>query len=415
MTFDIEFDYRFDEANFFTDERKIILEQAGEIWSSYIQDEFASIPAGERLNFRINGEEQEVTLNEPIDDVIIFVSSTDEEDSESLTLSEGSYFASFVVGSEEAERIEGDDFEPWLGTIEFNASVSDDFYFDLSPETDNDIPFNQQDFLSLSLHEIGHVLGIGTGPAFITLIENGNFTGTQSVSLNNSQPVPLDRDLTHIEDGFTLDDHDHDHDHSDALLDKSFTFGTRNLPTDLDLAILSDIGYDIIAYDAMPVFRFFQYEQGFHFYTADENEKEVIIERSIDGELSYELESVAFRVLDSDRDSLTGESIESALPVYRFFNRDTGSHLYTMDENERDYISNELSNYSFDGINYYAFESEPQDIETVPLYRMYNTTSGSHLFTTDSNEFNTIRNSSDFSHFNVEGNEGVTYYVMESL
>ena len=409
MAFDIKFDYRFDEANFFSDERKAILEQAGDIWSSYIQDEFDSTPAGEILKFSINGVEREVVLDEPIDDLIIFVASTDEENSNSLTLSEGSYFANFVVGSERAARIQGEDFEPWLGTIEFNAAVEDSFYFDNSPETDDDIPFNKQDFLGLSLHEIGHVLGIGIAPAFNSQVENGNFVGTQSTSLNNNLPVPLDSDRNHIQNGYTLDSD------SDALLDKSFTFGERNLPTNLDLAILSDIGYDVIAYDPIPVHRFFQNRRGFHFYTADENEKENIVERSIDGELNYTYENVAYRGLSTNRDALTGETIEGALPVYRFFNRDTGSHLYTMDENEKSYIDGNLSNYSFDGISYYAFESEPQEIETVPLYRMYNTQSGSHLFTTDSNEFNTIKNSSDFSHFNVEGNEGITYHVIESL
>ena len=409
MAFDIKFDYRFDEANFFTDERKIILEQAGDIWSSYIQDEFDSTPAGEILRFSIDGVEQEVILDEPIDDLIIFVSSTDRENSNSLTLSEGSYFANFVIGSERETRILGEDFEPWLGTIEFNAAIADSFYFDDSPETDNDIPFNKQDFLSLTLHEIGHVLGIGIAPAFNNQVENEKFVGTASTSLNNNLPVPLDNDHNHIQDGYTLDRD------SDALLDKSFTFGERNFPTNLDLAIMSDIGYDIVAYDAIPVHRFFQNQRGFHFYTADENERENIVERSIDGELNYVYENVAYRGLSTNIDALTGETIEGALPVYRFFNRDTGSHLYTMDENEKSYIDSNLDNYSFDGISYYAFESEPQDVETVPLYRMYNTISGSHLFTTDDNEFNTIKNSSDFSHFNVEGNEGVTYYVIESL
>ena len=409
MAFDIKFDYRFDEADFFSNERKAILEQAGDIWSSYIQDEFTSTPTEEVLKFTIDGVEQEVILEEPVDDLIIFVSSVNQEDSSSLTLSEGSYFANFVLGSERGERIEGDDFEPWLGTIEFNAAIEDNFYFDTTPETDDDIPFNKQDFLSLSLHEIGHVLGIGIAPAFVSQVENGQFVGEQSVSLNEDLPVPLDRDVNHIEDGFTLDSH------GDALLDKSFTFGERNLPTNLDLAILSDIGYDVLAYDDSPVYRFFEFKQGFHFYTADENEKESIVERSIDGELNYQLENVSFRVLADNKDSLTGEAIENAKPVYRFFNRDTGSHLYTIDENEKNHIQNNLSNYSFDGINYYAFTSEPQNIETVPLYRMYNTVSGSHLFTTDSNEFNFISNSNDFSHFNVEGNEGITYYVIDSL
>lgn len=407
MAFDIEFDYRFDKNNFFTEEKKAILEQAGDIWSSYIQDEFTSISAGEKLRFDINGERQEVILDKPVDDLIIFVSSV-ELSSNQATLGEGAFYADFVLGSDRQERIQGDDFQPWLGTIEFNSSA-DFFYFDPTPESDDDIPFNKQDFLSLSLHEIGHVLGIGISNAFLNQVENGEFTGKQSVNLNNGKFVPLDEDINHIENGFSLDPD------ADALLDKTFTFGERNLPTNLDLAILADIGYDVIAYDDVPVHRFFQYEKGFHFYTADENERESVYERSIDGELNYKYENVAYRVLASDTDILTGNKIEGASPVYRFFNQDTGSHLYTMDEGEKNYIDANLDNYSFDGINYYGFESPPEDIETVPLYRMYNTISGSHLFTTDVNEFNTLNNSEEFSYFKAEGNEGITYYVMDTL
>ena len=408
MAFDIKFDYRFDTVNFFTDERKAILEQAGDIWSSYIQDNFDSIPAGETLRFNIRGEEQQVVLEEPIDDLIIFISSV-ELSSEQPTLGEGTFYADFVLGSDRAQRIQGDDFEPWLGTIEFNASYVDDLYFDPTPQTGDDIPFDKQDFLSLSIHEIGHILGIGVSEAFLSQVEDGNFTGTQSVALNSGQPVPLDIDLSHIEDGYTLDPS------ADAVLDKAFTFGERNLPTNLDLAILADIGYDIIAYDDVPIHRFFQYEKGFHFYTADENEREYIYEQSIDGALSYQYENVAYRGLASNRDSLTGDIIEGASPVYRFFNTDTGAHLYTMNEEEKNYIDANLDNYSFDSIAYYAFESPSPEIETVPLYRMYNTRTGSHLFTTDGNEFNTLKNSAEFSYFIPEGNQGITYYVMETL
>ena len=406
MTFDIKFDYRFDENNFFTPERKEILELAGDIWSFYIQDEFSSIEAGETLKFSIDSIEREVTLDEPIDDLIIFVSSV-ELNSDAYTLGEGSFYANFVIGSDRQERIQGDDFEPWLGTIEFNMAAADNLYFDATPETDDDIPSNKLDFLTLSLHEIAHVLGIGTSDSFSNQVENGKFTGSQSVNLNGGQPVPLDNDLHHIEDNFTVD---HD---ADTLLDKSLTFGERNLPSDLDLAMLADIGYEISAYDKIAVHRFYQYEQGFHFYTSDDNEKQHIIERSEIGELQYNFENVAYSVLGSDTDALTGAKIEGALPVYRFFNRDTGAHFYTMSESEKNNIIDNLSNYNFENIAYYAFESPPENLETVPLYRMLNTQSGSHLFTADRNEFNVINQ--NLPHFQVEGNEGVTFYVFEKV
>ncbi|MGL6344297.1 MAG: hypothetical protein ACRC80_34770 [Waterburya sp.] len=406
MTFEIKFDYRFDRLGFFTPEKRAILDLAANIWGSYIQDDFTSIPAGETLRFSIDGKEREVKYNEPIDDLLIFVSSV-ELNSEQATLGEGAFYGDFVVDSDRAKRIQGDDFEPWLGTIEFNTAAIDNFYFDATPATADDIPFDQQDFLSLSLHEIGHVLGIGISDAFSKKVTNGKFTGTNSVKLNGGQPVPLDNDENHIQDGYTLDPD------ADALLDKSFTFGERNLPTDLDLAMLADIGYDVFAYDATPVHRFFQYQKGFHFYTADENEKQNVIDRSDNNELQYNYESVAYRVLSQNVDTLTGAKIDGALPVYRFFNRQTGAHLYTIDENEKNFIIDNLSNYNFENIAYYAFASEPENIETIPLYRMLNTQSGSHLFTSDRHEFDTI--DTNLPHFQVEGNGGVTFYVLESI
>lgn len=413
MSFDIKFDYRFDRQNFFTPERKEILEQAGDIWSSYIRDDFTSIPPGETFKFPINNDEKTVTLNQPVDDLIIFVSSV-ESNSESLTLGEGAFDADYVVGSDRQTRIEGDDFEPWLGTIEFNANQADKLFFDSTPRTADDIPWDKQDFLSLGLHEVGHVLGIGIAPSFEAQTDKINikkFTGSQSKKLNSGQPIPLDQDGNHIQDGFTLDAD------GDALLDKSFTFGERNLPTSLDLAILSDIGYEVSALDRAQVNRFFEYKKGFHFYTADQNEKRVVKERSEAGQMPYKYEGVAYDVLAKDTDILTGEKIDDVAPVYRFFNRQTGAHLYTMDENEKNTIRQNPGSYNFENVAYYAFDSKPQNIETIPLYRMFNIQTGSHFFTTDTNEFNVL--SQTQPNFRPEGDlggvKGVTFYVLESL
>jgi len=407
MTFDIKFDYRFDSENLFTDERKAILEQAGDIWSAYIQDEFEDILAGEILSFDINGESQEVTLDEPIDDLIVFVSSV-ELDSDELTLGEGAFYAN---GAERIEqRITGDDFEPWLGTIEFNSAAVDNFYFDSTPETDDDIPFDKQDFLSLSLHEIGHILGIGVSPAFkVQIDDNGAFVGTNSVALNNGQPVPLDEDEDHIEESFSLDSN------ADALLDKTFTFGERNLPTALDLGILADIGYDVIIYDDEPVYHFYQFDKDLHFYTADRNERNVTVEKSNDGKLDYRLEDVAFRTLMSDKDILTGETIEGVSPVYRFFDTESGEHFFTIDEAQKDSIRADLGDYVFEGISYYAFESQPENIDTVPLYQTFNSATESYVYSTNSDDLNGIANSTATSQFDIEADDAIAYYVIESL
>ena len=129
------------------------------------------------------------------------------------------------------------------------------------------------------------------------------------------------------------------------------------------------------------------------------------------GDLNYSYEAEKYTVLNSDRDTITGEKIEGVKPVYRFFNTETGAHLYTMDENERNYIEANLANYSVEGIKYYAFESEPMEVETIPVYRMLNTNSGSHLYTIDQNELNYIQD--NLPNFTLENKGEPAYHVLE--
>ena len=246
MTFNIEFDYRFDTEGFFTEEKKEVLEAAASLWSSYIRDEFpdvslntvevpiASISATSDTEFTINSEVQTVTLDEPIDDILIFAYSIDFPE-DSTTIANGGPFASFTQGSELDERYNGDDFQPWLGVIYFDTDAN--FYLDSTPFS-NDVPEDQKDFFSVALHEIGHILGFGSAPVFTELIENGEFTGNNSTSLNNGDPIPLDEDLGHLEEGFKINDETN-------IFNPSIASGERVLPSELDLAFLADIGYEI--------------------------------------------------------------------------------------------------------------------------------------------------------------------------
>ena len=157
--------------------------------------------------------------------------------------------------------------------------------------------------------------------------------------------------------------------------------------------------------------RFYQTEKGFHFYTADAKESDVIQQESEAGNLSYNYEGESFTALDSNLDSVSGKVIAGAEPVFRFFNQGTGAHLFTMDMNERDYILDNLDNYQLEGTAYYAFEAEQASIETIPVYRMLNNETGTHLFTSDRNEFNYIQD--NLSNFSAEANDGIAFHVME--
>ncbi|BAZ45838.1 peptidase S1 and S6 chymotrypsin/Hap [Chondrocystis sp. NIES-4102] len=180
-----------------------------------------------------------------------------------------------------------------------------------------------------------------------------------------------------------------------------------------------DLDYSLVEADVAPylqtttVHRFYQYQRGTHLYTSDTNEINIVRQRSERGELNYNYEEAKFNVLSSNKDAVTGADIPGTEEVYRFFNRDTGAHLYTMDENEKNVIETQFKNYNYEGVKFYAFKEDPISlgIDAMPVVRMLNTQSGSHLFTIDQNEVSYIEN--NLPNFNKEANGGVAFYVLD--
>ena len=175
-----------------------------------------------------------VTLTEEIDDLLIFVGATDLP---GRTLANAGPDGLDAQGDVFSNRISSDfrgtgpvtDFEPWAGTIAFDEGAEWNFRLD-GPQP------GQSDFLSVALHEIGHILGIGTSAAFEALIVDGGFAGVNARAVNDGLPLPLESDLSHVDEGFADDT---------VLLDPTITTGTRTLPGIVDLAMLADIGFEI--------------------------------------------------------------------------------------------------------------------------------------------------------------------------
>ncbi len=104
---------------------------------------------------------------------------------------------------------------------------------------------NLNDLYSVLLHEIGHVLGIGTADSWNNLVSGGLFTGAASVASYGGS-VPLNPTGDHWAEG-TKSTVYGTATSQEAAMDPTLTVGTRKLFTNLDVAGLQDVGWQIVA------------------------------------------------------------------------------------------------------------------------------------------------------------------------
>ena len=140
------------------------------------------------------------------------------------------------------------------------------------------------------------------------------------------------------------------------------------------------------------VYRFFNPSIGVHFYTIDEFERDYIV----DNLTNYNFEGASYKAADP----LTG----SPIPVYRFFNPGTGAHLYTISEVEKDFIIDNLDNYNFEGEKFFAYQEDLDS--TIPIYRFYEPSLGVHFYTPSEGEKNFVEENLTNYDF-----EGIAYYA----
>lgn len=150
------------------------------------------------------------------------------------------------------------------------------------------------------------------------------------------------------------------------------------------------------SFDRVTVYRFVRKQGGGHFYTASATERDAVIASLAD---IYQYEGPAFHAY-AKAHALTR-------PVYRFYNRQTGNHLYTVDEQERSHILASLPQFSYDGVAYYVSAVAHDTVK--PLHRFYHRRLGYHFYTASEEERAHVAAShSEFAY------EGVAYSVFGS-
>ena len=143
-----------------------------------------------------------------------------------------------------------------------------------------------------------------------------------------------------------------------------------------------------------PVYRFYRPSTGTHFYTADETEKANVM-----ATLShiFTFEGVGY--------SINPANPANAVPLYRFYRPSTGTHLYTADGGEKDTILATLGNlYTLDGVAYNVSLTSGTQV-----HRFYSPSKGVHFYSSDPTEIAYVK--ANLGH--IWSYEGPAYLVAQ--
>jgi hypothetical protein len=242
VTFHIKFDYRFDSKGFFASaDRRKALEGAARIWGRLVKSDFATVPKGTPIKVRDPEHPAEpaqaLDADDDIEDLVIFVGASTFPGS--VTASSQATAGLTAIEDDALrtsldQRFHGTPFQPWTGWISFDDS--EPWYFDPDPDVTKTIPAGKLDFVSVALHEMGHVLGFGTADAFKALAANGAFVGTKAKAAAGGTAPALSSDGSHFASTVLVAG-------KRPLMDVSDAAATRYLPTSIDLAVLEDLGF----------------------------------------------------------------------------------------------------------------------------------------------------------------------------
>jgi hypothetical protein len=257
----ITFDYTYDGEGFFDDAaRREALESAADMVNRFIDDLAPVVSSGSdtwSAWFR-NPSTTALTVVEdleiPANGMVVYVGATDNW-GKSVMGAAGPGDRTWSGSPEWGEVVEGrgeagwngpmaTDVAPWGGWISFNPDWP--WYFGVSSEG---LPVEYYDFVTVAAHELMHVVGIGRDefghltPSYGSQIDGDRFTGRESI-LTGSPSNPdllLAPEKTHWISGtesYVAGSR------QPALMLGSLPAGKRMRPTELDRAVLRDIGWE---------------------------------------------------------------------------------------------------------------------------------------------------------------------------
>ncbi|MDB5390828.1 MAG: Calx-beta protein [Planctomycetaceae bacterium] len=254
LTVSFDFNYTLDSSNFFdTQQKRDALQQAANLLASHLNDVLTAITPGGGNSWLATFADpstglptSQANLSIGESSIEVFVGARDFPTGQLAEGAFGGYSASGSPAWEDTLAARGQagalvpagqpatDFGPWGGSLSFDNQGTD-WYFGSSA---SGIGANQTDFMSVAMHELGHLLGFGDSESFVRLVVGSSFTGPNAIAAYDGiGDPPLSGDRGHWALGLTDGG-------QEVAMDPTLTPGTRKLFTGLDYAALNDIGWN---------------------------------------------------------------------------------------------------------------------------------------------------------------------------
>ena len=277
----VTLDYRFDDNNaFFAEQaRRDVFERAANDVLALFEDDLAAIdptddPAGTDNTWKARftdpgdnagspkdpSDDPSVTVDDPFvgrDRILIFAGGKDIRSLgrggpggfKDLRGSEAFIDAVDTRGESGENESPETDFGPWGGSITFDTNLDNDRRWHFG-ETTQGLESDEFDFYSVAVHEMLHVLGFVDGSnafgALVTTNDQGEkvFTGARArAEYDETGNVPLNgTDGSHWQEA--LVDQRFDGTDQEVVMDPNTAIGERKPLTRLDVAAMSDIGWE---------------------------------------------------------------------------------------------------------------------------------------------------------------------------
>ncbi len=259
------------------------------------------------------------------------------------------------------------------------AVDSEGNFYVVGQESDNIFRIGRDGSLTTIIGTTKNTTNLIDGPRGLVIDQDNNLYVTSAFSAN----------IVKIEDSLSIEYSPSDCTKASALESVTDTFNC--IPSDADL----------------PVFRFYNSRDNAFFYTSTWDEAAIVIANSS----SKMVEENRWPYTYQGSTFSAAYRYSGTVPLYRFYNYSTGHHFFTASEEEKSYVLQQISEsdwpFNYEGVAFQVYLKDPTpDFQgsEVPVFRFYSGSLNRHFYTANPIEAEVLNSSTEW------GYEGIGFY-----